>query len=131
MPIYEYACTSCGRRVEVVHAVTAAGPTSCEVCGGAMRKLLSPPAIVFRGSGWAKKDARGAAAARSGAGEDGTAGDAAASTKSGDPGKSGEVGEASKKSDEAPVKRAASSGRTGGGGGGSEGGSSRPSSSSG
>ena len=64
MPIYEYGCTSCGRRVEVLHAVMASGPTTCEVCGGRMRKLMSAPAIVFKGSGWAKKDAR--TAARSG-----------------------------------------------------------------
>lgn len=58
MPTYDYACGRCGRRVEVVHGVHAHGPTACESCGGPMRKLLSSPAIHFRGSGWAKKDAR-------------------------------------------------------------------------
>ena len=58
MPIYDYACGRCGHRVEVIHGVHAHGPTACETCGGPMRKLLSSPAIHFRGSGWAKKDAR-------------------------------------------------------------------------
>ena len=58
MPIYDYTCESCGRTIEVVHGVNGSGPKACEVCGGSMRKLMSTPAIVFKGSGWAKKDAR-------------------------------------------------------------------------
>jgi putative FmdB family regulatory protein len=58
MPLYDYVCTVCGTRAEVMHGVNEAGPTVCSVCGGSMRKALSPPAIVFKGSGWAKKDAR-------------------------------------------------------------------------
>ena len=58
MPLYDYMCTNCERTVEVMHGVHAHGPKTCEYCGGPMRKLLSPPAIVFKGSGWAKKDAR-------------------------------------------------------------------------
>jgi putative FmdB family regulatory protein len=57
MPIYGYRCGSCGHEIDVVHAIDALGPTTCTVCGGAMRKMLSTPAIHFRGSGWAKKDA--------------------------------------------------------------------------
>ena len=67
MPVYEYVCTVCGHTTEVIHGINAAGPAQCDECGGALRKLLSPPAIVFKGSGWAKKDARssGARASRS------------------------------------------------------------------
>ena len=60
MPIYDYVCGSCGHVVEVVHAISAPGPSVCERCGGAMKRALSAPAIVFKGSGWAKKDARDA-----------------------------------------------------------------------
>jgi putative FmdB family regulatory protein len=67
MPIYEYVCSACGRRIDVIHGVYAAGPTACEVCGGAMRKALTAPAIHFKGSGWAKKDARASAPAASSA----------------------------------------------------------------
>jgi putative FmdB family regulatory protein len=58
VPAYDYECRNCGHRVEVIHGVHDSGPTACEQCGGPMRKLLSTPAIVFKGSGWAKKDAR-------------------------------------------------------------------------
>ncbi|HEY8198671.1 MAG TPA: zinc ribbon domain-containing protein [Candidatus Limnocylindrales bacterium] len=56
MPIYDYACTVCGRVVEVVHGINGQGPAACETCGGAMKKLMSSPAVHFKGSGWAKKD---------------------------------------------------------------------------
>jgi putative FmdB family regulatory protein len=64
MPIYDYSCSNCGHVVEVVHGVHETGPTVCPNCGGLLRKRFSPPAIVFRGTGWAKKDARAAAASR-------------------------------------------------------------------
>ena len=57
MPLYDYRCVACGREVEVMHSIHDDGPQACEACGGAMRKALSPPAIHFKGSGWAKKDA--------------------------------------------------------------------------
>jgi putative FmdB family regulatory protein len=68
MPIYEYRCVACGRDIEVIHGIHAEGPTSCDVCGSPMRKLLTSPAIVFRGGGWAKKDARESRSARSAGG---------------------------------------------------------------
>lgn len=58
MPIYDYECRNCGHRVEVLHGVNDSGPTACERCGGQVRKLFSTPAIVFRGTGFAKKDFR-------------------------------------------------------------------------
>ena len=88
MPIYDYRCTACGRQVEVIHAIDASGPTTCEVCGGIMRKALSPPAIHFRGGGWAKKDARAASTKASAAGAAASATDTAArddSTSGGKP----------------------------------------------
>lgn len=64
MPTYDYVCLNCAQLTEVMHRVDAAGPSTCDVCGGPMRKALSTPAIVFKGSGWAKKDARTAAHSR-------------------------------------------------------------------
>ena len=67
MPLYDYECRNCGHIVEVLHGVNATGPTACEQCGGPMRKLMSTPSIVFKGSGWAKKDFRDSkSAAKSG-----------------------------------------------------------------
>lgn len=55
MPLYDYLCTN-GHITEVMHGVNDQGPVKCGRCGAGMRKLLSTPAIVFKGSGWAKKD---------------------------------------------------------------------------
>ena len=63
MPLYDYECRNCGHRVEVLHGINDPGPTACERCGGTVRKLFSTPAIVFKGSGFAKKDFRDARSA--------------------------------------------------------------------
>ena len=62
MPIYEYVCSNCANRTEILHGVHDDGPTFCPACGaeGSMRKAFAPPAIVFKGSGWAKKERRSA-----------------------------------------------------------------------
>lgn len=62
MPTYEYLCSSCALRVDVLHGIYVDGPTTCEVCGGTLRKAISAAAVVFKGSGWAKKDAARVAA---------------------------------------------------------------------
>jgi putative FmdB family regulatory protein len=59
MPTYEYACTECGDRTEVVQSISDAPPTTCTVCGGPLRKVFSPVGIVFKGSGFYRTDSRG------------------------------------------------------------------------
>lgn len=56
MPLFEYQCQSCGTRVEVIQRHDAPPPGQCEKCGGALKKLLSAPAIQFKGSGFYKTD---------------------------------------------------------------------------
>jgi putative FmdB family regulatory protein len=92
MPTYDYKCANCGHVVEVVRGVNEAGPTVCPECGGLLRKQMSAPAIHFRGTGWAKKDARQAIAARAGKTESGDSLKSGESGKSGDSGKSAESG---------------------------------------
>lgn len=58
MPIYDYVCSSCGHRAEILHGVHDDRPRTCEACGGQMRKAFAPPAIVFKGTGWAKVERR-------------------------------------------------------------------------
>ena len=58
MPTYEYACTECGNRLEVVQSISEAPLTTCPVCGGALRKVFSPVGIVFKGSGFYRTDSR-------------------------------------------------------------------------
>jgi putative FmdB family regulatory protein len=59
MPTYEYACTECGDRTEVVQSISDAPLTTCTVCGGRLRKVFSPVGIVFKGSGFYRTDSRG------------------------------------------------------------------------
>lgn len=56
MPLYEYQCTACGERTEIIQKVSDAPYTHCPKCGGEMKKLLSAPAIQFKGSGFYKTD---------------------------------------------------------------------------
>ena len=59
MPTYEYACTSCGERLEVVQRFSDDPLTECPACSGALRKVFSPVGVVFKGSGFYKTDSRG------------------------------------------------------------------------
>jgi putative FmdB family regulatory protein len=52
MPLYEFRCESCGHEVETIMAFSDPLPTVCEACGGALKKLLSAPAVQFKGSGF-------------------------------------------------------------------------------
>jgi putative FmdB family regulatory protein len=64
MPLYEYECESCQHRFEKIQKFSDPPIEVCPKCGGKVRKLLSSPAIQFKGSGWyitdyAKKPASG------------------------------------------------------------------------
>ena len=53
MPLYEYECDACGKRFEKIQKFSDAPLEVCELCGkGPVHKLLSSPAIQFKGSGW-------------------------------------------------------------------------------
>lgn len=58
MPLYEYVCTSCGEHMELLQKLHAAPLAACPHCGGAVRKVLAPPALQFKGSGWYVTDYR-------------------------------------------------------------------------
>ena len=52
MPLYEYECESCAHRFEVIQKFSDAPISVCPKCGGPVQKLLSSPAIQFKGSGF-------------------------------------------------------------------------------
>jgi putative FmdB family regulatory protein len=58
LPIYEYRCAACDHLAEVIHGINDPGPRFCESCGseGRMRKGVGMPAVLYKGSGWARKD---------------------------------------------------------------------------
>jgi putative FmdB family regulatory protein len=80
MPIYDYVCGACGHLLEVIHGINGEGPRFCPSCGveGRMKKAFAPPAVVFKGSGWAKKDR--SATSRPAKSSDSKGGDKAASS---------------------------------------------------
>ena len=74
MPLYEYECDSCGHRFEVIQKFSDEPLTECPKCNGTVRKLLSSPAIQFKGSGWyitdyAKKSGTGSGPTKSDGGD--------------------------------------------------------------
>lgn len=52
MPLYEYQCTGCGQRIEVLRRFSDAPLVECPHCGGVLNKLASAPALQFKGSGF-------------------------------------------------------------------------------
>jgi putative FmdB family regulatory protein len=52
MPLYEYECDACAHRFERIQKFSDPLVDVCPKCGGVVRKLLSSPAIQFKGSGW-------------------------------------------------------------------------------
>ncbi len=52
MPLYEYQCDACSHRFEVIQKFSDSPIETCPKCGGTVRKLLSSPAVHFKGAGW-------------------------------------------------------------------------------
>jgi putative FmdB family regulatory protein len=97
MPLYEYECNACRHRFELIQKFSDPPPEACTSCGtGPVRRLLSSPAIQFKGSGWYITDyaRKGASSADSGSGgakpaaPDTASGPGASETKTPSPGPS-------------------------------------------
>ena len=58
MPIYDYRCDHCGHVFSAVQSFNDEALEKCPNCGKKPRRLISTPAIVFKGSGWYKTDSR-------------------------------------------------------------------------
>jgi putative FmdB family regulatory protein len=89
MPLYEYQCESCEHRFERIQKFSDPPVEICPSCGGTVKKLLSSPAIQFKGSGWyitdyAKKptgEAKSGSATKDSSSGEGGADSGSASTK--------------------------------------------------
>jgi putative FmdB family regulatory protein len=73
VPTYDYQCRSCGHTTEVIHSMMEDGPSTCERCGGQLRRVFYPAGIIFKGAGFYKTDSRSS----------GSGGSAASATKQG------------------------------------------------
>jgi len=52
MPLYEYECKQCKRRIEKIQKFSDAPLTVCPHCGGPLEQLIHAPAVSFKGGGW-------------------------------------------------------------------------------
>lgn len=124
MPIYEYECRACERRVEAIQQFSDPPLTECAECGGDLKKMVSAPAFQFKGSGWyvtdyARQGNGGPEADKGDKGDkdkgDKKEGDGKAAEKSpaGESGKSRESGESRDSSDsKSSGKSSSSTGKT-------------------
>lgn len=107
MPIYDHVCDHCGHRFSAVRSYSDPEVSECPNCGQRPRRLMTLPAIVFKGSGWYKTDSRATpsstsdapakdGAAKGGAAKDGgTKSEAGSSTDAAKPAASGDKGSTS------------------------------------
>jgi putative FmdB family regulatory protein len=56
VPTYEYTCRDCGHTFEIVQSMWDDPLTMCPECGGTLRKVFTPPAISFKGTGFYATD---------------------------------------------------------------------------
>jgi len=71
VPTYDYQCRECNAVTEVIHSMLEDGPAVCEHCGGALRRVLFPAGIIFKGPGFYRTDSR-AASSNGGSGSSST-----------------------------------------------------------
>jgi putative FmdB family regulatory protein len=59
VPLYEYRCKQCGHQFEKIQSFSAPEIKECPVCKGEVERLISAPAVQFKGSGWYVTDYAG------------------------------------------------------------------------
>lgn len=52
MPTYEYLCQDCSYKFEVKQSIKDDPVATCSQCGRSVNRIISAPAIMFKGSGW-------------------------------------------------------------------------------
>ncbi len=88
MPLYEYECRSCGNVSEVIQRMSDDPLTTCDRCGGELKKLLSAPAFQFKGSGWYVTDYADKSSGNGSSGETGSKATSDSKSDAGDGSKS-------------------------------------------
>ena len=82
MPLYEYECTACHRHTEKIQKFSDPEITVCPHCGGKLERVVSAPAISFKGGGWYADGYGNAKPKSSGDSKNATGSDAKPSTDS-------------------------------------------------
>lgn len=63
MPVYEYRCSK-GHEYEKTESFSAPSEQKCMNCGARARRLISRPAVIFKGSGFYSTDNRSSSSGR-------------------------------------------------------------------
>lgn len=58
MPTYSYHCDTCGHDFDAVQRFADEPLKECPQCGAAIRRVIQPVGVVFKGSGWYITDSR-------------------------------------------------------------------------
>ncbi len=82
MPLYEYKCLECKRHTEKIQKFSDPEITVCPQCGGVLERVITAPAIAFKGGGWYADGYGNSKPAASGESKAESAAPAAAGTKS-------------------------------------------------
>jgi len=69
MPVYEYACTQCGKHFEELQKVSDKPLKKCKNCGGKLERLISQTSFALKGGGWYKDGYSSSKPAESGKGK--------------------------------------------------------------
>jgi putative FmdB family regulatory protein len=109
VPTYEYHCDGCGRDFEIRQRISEAALTTCDVCGGTVRRLLSPAPFILKGEGWYVTDYPSASRKKAMESEKGTDKSAATPDKTGAASSAPASDGVSKTASEAPSSSASSS----------------------
>ena len=105
MPTYTYTCTTCNNHIEKRQSFTDPPLTTCEECGGTLRKIIHPVGIVFKGSGWYVTDSRSSKASTNGP----STSDSTSPTKDSSTKESGGAKESGSAKESTPAKESSSS----------------------
>lgn len=106
MPLYEYECEACAHRFEVIQKFSDAPISVCPKCGGPVQKLLSSPAIQFKGSGFYLTDYGRGSGSKSESSANTKAGKNDSGASSSDSGKSDSTSPSSPSTESKPAAKA-------------------------
>ena len=104
MPIYEYKCDN-GHVFDVMQKMADEPLTECVECGAPAHRVLTAPAVHFKGSGFYNTDY----GKRKGGGSNGSSGEGSADSKSSDSSSSSDSGSSSKSDSKAASSSSSSS----------------------
>jgi putative FmdB family regulatory protein len=117
MPIYVYRCAGCSAETEKRQGFSDAPLTTCETCGGSLRRVMTPVGVIFKGSGFYSTDYKNGGKAKapdgskdSGSKDSGKADSSSSESKSSDSSAAKSEGGTSTSGDKASVSPAAPSG---------------------